>query len=292
MSTNDSAPISGNTQYNDNNLFDNYSKLCPPGGITPSIYDLGLIEAYQMELAVTDPSISIAGKRILDLACGNGYYSSKHLKWGAASVTGLDISREMLEVGKRDAEARNIPESQLRFMVGDAMDPDFQVDGAPFDMVTASWLLNYAPNKEVMTRIWKFVGNNVKPGGCFVGLTIPPLLSGERWEGELLDHMYGPDGIWGKRGNGGKVLEAMPNGTGYKVRTILTCEGIEGAASFENYHLRLKVFEEACEVAGMFEGVEWRDFVVPDDAKKGKPVGYWNDFSAMPNCRVCVAKRR
>lgn len=142
-----------------------------------------------------------------------------------------------------------------------------------------------------MTRMWSFIGRHLKPGGVFVGMTIPPLLSDQPWEGQMLEYVYSPVGAWGKHGNRGKLLEAMPNGDGYKVRTELHLVAEEEVASFENYHLSLRIFEESCQASGMFTGLEWRDFILPEDVKMKFPEGYWNDLALWPHSRVCVARR-
>lgn len=58
----------------------------------------------------------VAGKRVLDIACGEGYGSAAFLKAGAVSVIGIDISeetcrhaREKYDVDARFGDAENIP---------------------------------------------------------------------------------------------------------------------------------------------------------------------------------------
>ena len=42
----------------------------------------------------------IKGKKVLDVACGEGYGTYLLKKWGAAKVTGVDISKEALFVAR------------------------------------------------------------------------------------------------------------------------------------------------------------------------------------------------
>jgi len=46
--------------------------------------------------AAVSPHVN--GARVLDLACGTGYYSKLLLEWGASSVLGVDLSAAMIEV--------------------------------------------------------------------------------------------------------------------------------------------------------------------------------------------------
>ena len=279
------------TQYNE--IADVYSALYPPGGDTNMDFPVAAIEAHQLYLTVTDPAIDIRGKKVLDLACGNGHNSCKFLSWGAESVTGLDISDSMLEVGRADARRQNIPASKLRYVLGDASDEDLVVQGAPFDMVTGCWLLNYAHDASSMTKFWRFIGKNLKPGGHWVGLTIPPLVSGQPWAGQMLDYFMSPSGPWERCGNGGKVLATLPNGDGFKCRVDLYLPGKpKDVASFDNYYLTLDIFERSCADSGCFERPVWRAFRVPDELSGLKLAGFWNDLILQPHCRVLTAKRK
>lgn len=276
-------------QYDD--IVDVYSRLYPANGESPADFPLAAIESHQVYLAVTDPRVDIRGKRVLDLACGTGYYANKLLGWGAASVTGMDISNGMLEAGRRSAEAAGIRDSQLSFVRGDATDENLVIGGAPFDVVTGCWLLNYAPDAATMTRMYKFMARNLAPGGYWVGLTVPPLLSDEPFEAEMLDAAMKPQGAWGRHGQTGQVLKAMPNGDGHHIRIELGTQAYETKACFNCYHLSLKVFQQACEDSEQFESQEWMDFVIPEDIKSAQGKGHWNDLCLWPSCRVVTAKK-
>jgi len=247
---------------------------------------------------VQDPSISIPGKHILDFACGGGYYSAKFLSWGAASITGVDISREMLDAARQEAASRGV-EGQMKFVEGDATDVSLAIDapdgaGAKFDVVTGCWLLNYAGDTASMTRMWTVIGSHLKPGGVFVGLVNPPLLTGKPFEGELLDAAMEETGAWGKYGQRGRCLESMPGNDGFKVRVELGFpERGDDVAAFDCYYLCNRVYEDGIKGSGLFESLEWREFLVPEEERAGgeRPVGFWNDLVLYPNARVCVARR-
>lgn len=284
------ADVSASTQYNQ--IADAYGSLYPPTGESNPTYPASEIEQHQLYLAATDHTIDIRGKRILDLACGTGHNSSKFLAWGAASVTGVDISESMLAAAKAHAKARGIPESQMKFHLGDVTDTTLRIEGGPFDIVTGCWLLHYSPNVPTMTKMWTVIGNHLKPGGKFVGLTCNPLVSSQPYEGEMLNYMHSPEGPWGRHGTRGKTLETLPNGDGYKMWIELGLpEAGHNIAAFETYQPTLKVFQKSNEKSGLFDGLLWRDFVIPESVKQGRPVGFWNEIALMPYCRVCVATR-
>src|SRR2546423_2436971 len=126
------------------------------------------IERINVHDAV-DPYVT--GARVLDLACGTGYYTRALPEWGAKEVVGMDISPEMVKAAK--AEAAKIGEQRCSFVVGDASEP-FKLDSAPFDLVLGVWLLNYAPSAEVMAKMWQNIAGNLRPGGTFVGIVTSP----------------------------------------------------------------------------------------------------------------------
>lgn len=288
MSETQQAGSVENEQYDQ--IVDAYSKLYPDDGESPTDFPLAAIESHQVYLAVTDSSVDIRGKKVLDLACGTGYHATKLLNWGAGSVTGMDISTGMLEAGRRSAKARGIPESKLRFVHGDATDENLVIQGAPFEVVTGCWLLNYAPDAATLTKMFDFIGRNLLPGGYWVGLTVPPLLSDEPFEADMLNAAMKPHGAWGRHGQMGRVLKAMPNGDGYYIRMELGTEAYT-KASFNCHHLSLKVYEQACEDSGTFERPEWMDFVIPGNIKDAHGTGHWNDLCLWPSCRVLKAKK-
>lgn len=290
IANHETASPNGSTQYN--KIADAYSSLYLPDGELRDDFPLAEFEVHQFNVALNDPSINVKGKHLLDLACGNGHNTHRYLAWGAASVTGMEISEGMLEVAKQDAIDHGLSESQARYFLGDATDADLVIPGGPFDIVTSSWLLNYAANTEMMTRMWKFIGRHLKPGSLTLCLTVPPLLTEEPWEEQSLSYAMGPKGVWGRHGNVGKVLHPMPNGDGFRTRIELNMATKDGVVpSFDNYHLCMRVFEDSCKASGMFDGLEWRDAYIPEEMKKRYAPGYWNDLAMWPHCRVCVARR-
>src|SRR2546426_8483615 len=80
---------------------------------------------------------ALAGQRVLDLACGFGFYTRLLKQRGAAQVVGVDISPEMIRLAQQEqAEPLGIT-----YQVGDAAAlPQL----GRFDLVTAVYLLNYA----------------------------------------------------------------------------------------------------------------------------------------------------
>jgi len=110
----------------------------------------------------------LAGKRVLDLACGFGFYTKQLKQRGAAQVVGVDISPEMLRLAR--AQEHEDPEG-IAYLVYDATHlPQL----GRFDLVTAVYLLNYAPSKSQILGMFRSAYDNLVAGGHFVAYTVNP----------------------------------------------------------------------------------------------------------------------
>jgi 2-polyprenyl-3-methyl-5-hydroxy-6-metoxy-1,4-benzoquinol methylase len=67
-------------------------------------------DMYERFVFTIENSQPIAGKKILDVGCGSGVYSLEFVRQGAASVTGLDIAENMLEVCRQSARREGLAE--------------------------------------------------------------------------------------------------------------------------------------------------------------------------------------
>lgn len=235
--------------------------------------------ASQFETANVHAVLSdhIKGKRVLDLACGTGYYSRKYLEWGADSVVGVDISSGMIERAQDESMKTGIDEAKLTFLVGDASKPlDLTSQGAPFDVVASAWLLNYAPDAETMEGMWRTIESNLKPGGIFVGLTSAPASSNR----DVFDRIMRNDHL--KYGCSAYVKREVDEG--FEVHVVLGFPG-STQVEFDNFYLRNEVYERTSRSGGMTGGFEWQPFVLPP----GYTRGFWNLLLNNPYCRVCMA---
>lgn len=91
--------MQSNSEYSDEELKKRWQKKA---GSYPKYSDsLGTIDD-QIFSAIKEAGIDFTGKTVLDIGCGTGIYTIRAAK-EAASVTGTDISDEMLSILKQDA---------------------------------------------------------------------------------------------------------------------------------------------------------------------------------------------
>lgn len=109
-------------------------------------------------MALCEP---LAGKRVLDLGCGEGY-CSRLLSQRGAQVVGIDVSERMVELARQAERAQPLG---IRYEVGDAATAD--LGAASVDLVLAVFLFNYL-GIEAMRRTMLNVHRMLRPGGHFV----------------------------------------------------------------------------------------------------------------------------
>ena len=114
----------------------------------------------------------IHGKHILDLGCGEGYFSRQLKQRGAAYVEGIDSAKGMISGA---IEAEESEPLGIHYRVSDAAKLSGIHDEA-FDLVVAVFLFNYV-DQETMATIMKGVFRVLCRGGRFVFSVPHPLFA-------------------------------------------------------------------------------------------------------------------
>ncbi len=178
----------------------------------------------------------VAGKSILDLGCGDGFYSRKFKQKGAAKVVGVDTSEKMVELARAE-EAKYL--QKLEYIVCDV--GNLGKIGS-FDLVVASFLLNYASTKEQLLQICQMISTNLKPEGRFVSINNNVEQPPEFFEALI------------KYGYTKSIPEPLQEGTPITLTFISPTDGDK--CTIENYCLSRKTYEWAFQTVG-FQGIRW-----------------------------------
>lgn len=213
------------------------------------------VEAYTLLELVGDP----AGKAVLDMACGDGFYTRLLKHHGAAKVVGIDLSERMIALAREDEARRPLG---VGYLVGDAKD----LDGAgPYDLVTAAYLLNYAHSAEELTEICRAIVRALKPGCRFVSVNNNPAPSCAEDDA-------------GRKYGFHKRVAADPRDGSPVTWTIFMEDG-----SFEilNYHLSIETHERAFRKAG-FRQFRWHAPRLAPAGETEYGTEFWSDFLRRP----------
>jgi ubiquinone/menaquinone biosynthesis C-methylase UbiE len=101
--------------------------------------------------------IGLIGKNVLDFGCGDGRYAKDLMAMGADSVSGIDISPDMIDLAKQN----EIP--GLSFFVADGAKLPFEENS--FDIVFSNFVMHYFANVNLpISEICRVL----KPGGYFI----------------------------------------------------------------------------------------------------------------------------
>jgi SAM-dependent methyltransferase len=106
-----------------------------------------LIETFSLLDLVGD----MTGRSVVDLACGEGYYTRFLKRRGAGKVVGIDLSERMIDLALAEEDAHPLG---IEYLVGDCRDLHPEVS---FDLAVAAYLLNYAKDRVELTAMCRGV---------------------------------------------------------------------------------------------------------------------------------------
>ncbi len=209
------------------------------------------IEAYSLLNLIGAPT----GLHVLDMACGEGFYTRLVRQQGAGKVTGVDLSEGMIDLARKQELQHRLG---IDYIVGDARDLDLH---EKCDVVMAAYLLNYATDRAALQAMCNGIARCLKPGGRFVTVN-----------GSASLHFPSAPS-YRKYGFETKVVAAWQEGTPITWKFFLE----DGTFEIENYHLDRAIHEEAFRAAG-FRDVHWHEpeLSAAGEAEFGRP--FWADF--------------
>jgi SAM-dependent methyltransferase len=193
----------------------------------------------------------LIGLNTLDLACGEGFYTRQLRLRGAANAVGVDLSAGMIKLAE-DAEVRN--PLGIQYHVGDAFDMDL---GMSFDMITASYFLNYAQNRAHLMQAATNIYSHLKPGGRFITINSNP---DYRCDAPAM-RPYGFTRENASYDEGAEIIYRFFAGDGSSIDVT-------------NYHIDRDVHNECFTEAG-FEDVNWHPIEVSPEGVDGFGEDYW-----------------
>jgi len=215
----------------------------------------------------------VRGLRVLDVACGEGFYS-RRLRDAGAEVVGVDRSREMIRLARVAEERRR---RGIRYEELDATDlPRLRERGVAlgFDAVVAQWLFDYADTRGALRAMCRSIAEVVRSGGRFVHVG--------GCFASLLEH---PE----RFRRFGVELEVLDScGDGSRIRWTVRSDG--RSVSAENTMWTPATITAELEDAG-FTGVRWPAALVGAEGMAEMDAAYWSDYLAHPYHAVTCATR-
>ena len=118
-----------------------------------------------------------AGKRVADLGCGFGWAARWFREQGAASVLGLDLSRNMIDRARADTD-----DVAIDYRIADLEHLD--LPGAAFDLVYSALAFHYVQD---FARLIRSIHSALVPGGDLVFTIEHPIFMAASHPHWLLD---------------------------------------------------------------------------------------------------------
>jgi toxoflavin synthase len=244
------------TDYNENRIAEQYQQSKAHSWRSHA-------ETYSFMKLIGD----VEGKRVLDVACGEGHFT-RLLRNAGAAVVGIDISERMIALA-REQEARQ--PLGIEYRVEDARTVVGQAD---FDLVVGAWLLVYAQTRAELVQMCRGLASRLRSGGRLVTVIINPAVYG-----------FDPLPDYRKYGFQLSLADRAVEGAPTKVSLLLEDSTLE----IENYYMPVAAYESALTQTG------FRDFAVhmPEVsiAPDGEPA-YWDDFLKYPSFILLDCVRR
>jgi ubiquinone/menaquinone biosynthesis C-methylase UbiE len=112
-------------------------------------------------MTMVNTIIAVGGKRVLDIGCGEGIYTKALADMGAASVTGLDSSREMLQRARENCRGY----TNIDFVPGSALGTGLLAER--YDLVLQRALIHRLAQNELRTCFVEAF-RLLRPGGALI----------------------------------------------------------------------------------------------------------------------------
>ena len=201
----------------------------------------------------------IQGLCTLDLACGEGYYTRLLRRLGADPISGIDLSKGMIDLAISQETTEPLG---VQYRVSDVRDINF---GAKSDLVFAAYLLNYASNYEEILSMCDAIVRNLKPGGRFVTVNNNPDDPPSNFE---TGRKYGYS-----KWIHGRLEEGSPVHWSFHLP--------EGTVEVTNYYMSTLTLERALHEVGLTQ-IHWHKPQVSPEGIQRWGESYWQDFLANP----------
>lgn len=202
----------------------------------------------------------LAGRSVVDLACGEGIYARKLMRAGAGRVVGVDISPEMIGLAERAETAQPLGVS---YVVADVATVELE---ERFDVALCAYLFNYARSRAELRALVENVRRLIRPGGLVVGCNDYPDNPPAQFD------RYRPYGFI-------KLGAAEPH-EGDTV-TYRFFNPDDTVFEIDNYFLPTDAYRQEFARAG-FTSFEW---VMPEASPEGleaAPPGFWDAYLDSP----------
>ncbi len=232
--------------------------------------NMAVYHEYCQTPVILDGVSDVIDKALLDLACGDGFYTRKFRSLARANpVSGSDLSPELIALAKQE-EANN--PLGIEYAVDDVL---ALRESRVFEVVTAIHLLHYMPTVEALATVLRNIYGVLEPGSRFVTFGFNPDFRIEYHDATDSEEKFG---YWFSRADGqnGGLVRFHP--------------GRIAGLTFEFYRWHRSCIEDVASAVG-FAKCEWRDPFVSQAGLDKYGAGYFENHIANPQGKLLILTR-
>jgi toxoflavin synthase len=213
------------------------------------------VEAYTLMKLVGD----LVDRTVIDIACGEGFYTRVLRQRGASKVTGVDLSPKMIDLASSSEIRQPLG---IEYIVGDGRDLNF---GPTYDVAVAAYFLNYAHNRTELESMCNGIARCLKHGGRFVTVNNNP----------ACDFPSAPS--FRKYGFETSVVGAFRE----EAPITWTFYLEDGPFQIENYYLNVETHEAVLRSTG-FRDIRWHRPLLSPEGEAADGRDYWSAILDHP----------
>ncbi|QDU60364.1 Ubiquinone biosynthesis O-methyltransferase [Planctomycetes bacterium Pan216] len=212
----------------------------------------------------------LAGKSVLDLACGEGHLTRRLKRHGARRVVGVDLSQGMIDLATAQEAQRPLG---IEYATHDVRGLDL---GERFDRITAGWLLSYSPTTGDLLEMGRTIARHLTPDGHFATIDNHHDIAYRQF-GKLRAYNVGKE-----------VPHEVADGTPVRVWGYLPGGG---TVEMEVYHYSHETYESVLHEAGL-DQITWHRPMIAPEGMELFGADYWDYWIKHPFLMGMTAKRR
>jgi len=201
----------------------------------------------------------LSGQRVVDLACGDGFYTRQIRNLGADRVLGVDVSEQMIRLANEHESADPLG---IEYVACSATDLSC-LGAETFDVASTAFLFNCATDQNELHRMFSEISARLDPGGRLCATV-----------GDL-GHRPGID--YSPYGMRTQIPSDLEEGAPYSITFLLESSDF----TITDYNHSLSTYEKIGESAGLrFQG--WYPCTVTDEGFDAFGQDFWQRWIDSP----------
>lgn len=204
---------------------------------------------------------NVKGKKILDIGCGNGFFSSMIAQKGA-KIVGFDVSEKQIELALETEKKEKLG---MEFFCSDQFKFNYP---QKFDWAYSNMVIFYAVNFKELIQFFKCAFKFLKKDGKFISVVVNP-------DYKRLGELHYDRKII-KEGN--------------KARSEFYIDGKFDISSGVYSLFTKEEYERASQEAG-FSRCEWKKIKIEEEGIKDKGEEFWRGYDSDPLYGIFIAKK-